>query len=265
MSYDEMKGMSAEAIRAKEEYLVNVGIGLAEAKEQPIPIKVGEDNYIFYGGEYRLVRDAEPLKERFAPVFKAFSLQGLVDYIKADVDGVFRDKDKRHIVSVDDVDVVRVYTPVIGWHRERACVVECRALLPQIPFGRFLETDEFQIMVQTRFADDPNREDVLKLSGNVVGEQSLQKADDGVSQRVTAKTGVVSMSQVIVKNPIKLVPLRTFHEVEQPTSPFVLRFNESSEAALFEGDGGAWKIKAVENVKNWLRAQLKDCNVEVIA
>ena len=49
------------------------------------------------------------------------------------------------------------------------------------------------------------------------------------------------------------------------TSPFVLRFNEDAEAALFEGDGGAWQLRAVENIKNWLTAQLIGCNVEVIA
>ena len=68
-----------------------------------------------------------------------------------------------------------------------------------------------------------------------------------------------------IKKLDELTPLRTFYEVEQPTSPFVLRFNEDAEAALFEGDGGAWQLRAVENIKNWLTAQLIGCNVEVIA
>ena len=54
-------------------------------------------------------------------------------------------------------------------------------------------------------------------------------------------------------------------EVEQPESPFILRFNENANAALFEGDGGAWKLRAVENIRAWLAGKLEGCNVEVIA
>lgn len=43
------------------------------------------------------------------------------------------------------------------------------------------------------------------------------------------------------------------------------RFNERAEVALFEGDGGAWMLKAVENIRDWLTAALKGYNVEVIA
>ena len=91
----------------------------------------------------------------------------------------------------------------------------------------------------------------------------MQTADDGVSQKVTINKGVVTAEDVTIKNPVYLVPLRTFYEVEQPASPFVLRFNEGADVALFEGDGGAWKLKAVKNIKDWLDNQLKDCNVEV--
>ena len=69
-------------------------------------------------------------------------------------------------------------------------------------------------------------------------------------------------------NPCVLRPIRTFTEVKQPKSAFVFRMeqgsNETVNAALFEADGGAWKIEAMENIKDYLRAELKDTGVKVI-
>ena len=61
-------------------------------------------------------------------------------------------------------------------------------------------------------------------------------ADDGVGQTVTAKSGVTRTTKVDVKNPWMLAPFRTFPEVAQPESPFILRMDKDSQCALFEGD-----------------------------
>ena len=119
--------------------------------------------------------------------------------------------------------------------------------------------------MQTRMLPSENRDTVLRLAGAIKAEQSMQTADDGFSQKVTIKRGVATVGDVVVKNPVELTPLRTFFEVEQPTSPFVLRFNDQANVALFEGDGGAWRLQAVRNIKEWLVRALSDCNVEVIA
>ena len=93
----------------------------------------------------------------------------------------------------------------------------------------------------------------------------MQVADDGVSQKVTVNAGVVKAADVIVRNPVTLVPFRTFREVEQPESPFVLRVDENANAALFTGDGSAWKLEAVARVGEYLRKNLEGTNVIVIA
>lgn len=46
---------------------------------------------------------------------------------------------------------------------------------------------------------------------------------------------------------------------------FDLNADPKKNAALFEGDGGAWKLRAVENIRAWLAGKLEGCNVEVIA
>ncbi|MDL2276354.1 hypothetical protein LJC02_01750, partial [Breznakia sp. OttesenSCG-928-G09] len=55
----------------------------------------------------------------------------------------------------------------------------------------------------------------------------------------------------------KVAPFRTFAEVEQPNSRFLLRVREGGEMALFEADGGAWKLEAQNNVSTFIRKELE--------
>lgn len=264
MSKDVMY-MGEQAVRAKEEYLVNVGKEISDAKQKPIIEEIDGHKYVFFRGGYERIKTVEPNEERQPNAFEAFSLTGLVDFIKSDVDGLFKDYERRHIVRVTDVDRVEVLSPVTGYYKKRYLVAYCNAIVPHISFDRYMEVEDFQIMLQAKFKPTENRATVLLVSGSLRNEQNVQIGDDGVSQRVTINKGVATVGDVTIKNPVELTPMRTFHEVEQPSSPFVLRFNNEAEAALFEGDGGAWKIKAVENIKNWLRKELAGYNVEVIA
>lgn len=257
--------ITPETARAETEFLVNVGKEVSDARQQPVIKEIHGEQFLFYRGQYTRVKPSEPDEEKQPAPFIAFSLRGLVDYIISDVDGMFGDPERRHIVRVSGVTRVEVLTPVTGYHKKRYVVAQCDALVPKIPFDTYLDAEDFQIMVQTRFNETENRALVLKLSGSLRSEQNMQTADDGVSQKVTINRGVATAADVTVKNPVELYPLRTFYEVDQPGSPFVLRFNENAEAALFEGDGGAWKLRAVRNIKEWLEKELSGYNVEIIA
>lgn len=262
MNKDSVQCMTPEAARAEMEYLFTIGRKAREAEEAPQVLEIDGHLYIAYRGNLQRVK---PVPDEKPEVFSAYSLSGLVDFIRSDVDGLFQNKDKRHIVRVVNTRKVEVLSPMHGFYMQRDVVAKCDALVPEIPFDKFLGVDEFQIMLQSRFSDTPNRALVLQLSGSLRSEQSNQIADDGVSQKVTINRGVATASDVTVKNPVSLKPLRTFYEVDQPESPFILRFDENARAALFEGDGGAWKLKAVESIRNWLSDELADCNVEIIA
>ena len=265
----EQNAMTPEAVRAKEEFIYNAGMNAARKEEQlrrpeTFTDKYGEE-YIWSDGEYRKVEIRKPDKIIRADVFDTFSLNGLIEYIRADPEKLFGDNQPRHIVRVNDPGTVCVIAPQKGYWREREIVAGCTAVKPKIRFGEYMDAEEFQVMVQTSFMESENRALVLKLAGSVRKEQNMQTADDGVSQKVTINAGVSTAADVIVKNPVTLTPYRTFHEVEQPESPFVLRFNEDGEAALFEGDGSKWKLEAVESIRKYLVEALKGCNVDVIA
>ena len=102
----------------------------------------------------------------------------------------------------------------------------------------------------------------MRVVNNMTEEQSMQVSDDGVSQRVMVKSGVQEVDKTIFKNPAYLRPMRTFTEVEQVESPFVVRFKEGKRAAIFEADGGQWQVEAVRRVGAYLRDSLRKENVD---
>ena len=57
---------------------------------------------------------------------------------------------------------------------------------------------------------------------------------------------------------VKLRPYRTFLEVEQPESDFLIRIREGGEIGFFEADGGAWKLFARSIIKSKLEDLLCD-------
>jgi hypothetical protein len=104
--------------------------------------------------------------------------------------------------------------------------------------------------------------------GNIKEENVRQTGDDGVTQTVTAKSGIARVEDVSVPNPVHLAPFRTFREVSQPLSPFVLRMKQGREGglptvALFEADGGKWKLDAIQFIRDYLAGKIE--TVPIIA
>ena len=89
-------------------------------------------------------------------------------------------------------------------------------------------------------------------------DSGVTTKDNGVSQTVEVKAGV-SLKQNVEINPrVKLQPFRTFLEVAQPESEYLLRVDETGRIGLFEADGGVWKLEAMQNVKEYLAVELDD-------
>ena len=98
-----------------------------------------------------------------------------------------------------------------------------------------------------------------KVTYKQIKDESIaQYGDDGVTQKATIKTGITSVGDAVVPNPVNLRPFRTFIEVEQPESAFVFRMKQGNgvECAIFEADGGAWKNAAMKSIKDYLQFEL---------
>lgn len=66
-------------------------------------------------------------------------------------------------------------------------------------------------------------------------EKSVRTNDNGVTQTVEARQGVSLNAMVDVKPRVMLRPFRTFLEVEQPESEFLLRVDPDEGIWLFRG------------------------------
>ncbi|EPS48164.1 hypothetical protein HYH70_15870 [Clostridium botulinum] len=230
------------------EYLVNLG-----EKRDPI-IQLDQGTFSTKG----LDRVTGPL----ADTLTVSTLTGLVDYIKANIDIL----PEQLLVQVKSHDEVRLYSP-LNPDREREEYIRAKAILPNnIYYNRFIGAEEFNIMLQSSFVDVGDKEVLLKYTGLIKDEAVKSTGDDGVSQAVTIKTGVASVGQAVVPNPVTLAPYRTFPEIEQPLSKFIFRMQQGPSAAIYEADGGAWRNQAMQRIKAYLEEELKEIqNTNIIS
>ncbi len=126
-------------------------------------------------------------------------------------------------------------------------------------FDKFLERDTFVIGLMSRFVQNADSQALLALTSSMSSDGAVLSEDDGVTQKVTVKQGVMLKDVKMVRPRWTLQPYRTFREVVQPASEFVFRVKGEPgsipSCALFEADGGTWKLDAVLTIKQWLEAQ----------
>jgi hypothetical protein len=168
-----------------------------------------------------------------------------------------------HIISPTEV---ALYSELRN-DQDREMYMHCKALTPNnIVYNRFMDTDDFNIMLQSSFVDNRDRTILLKVTGLIQDKAVKEVGDDGVSQAVTIKTGVANVGDVKVPNPVELAPYRTFPEIIQPESKFIFRMQSGPQAALFEADGGAWRNMAMDLIKKYLEEQLSGLeNISIIS
>lgn len=223
---------------------------LAVKAEHPETVEINGRTYCTKTlKRYDAADKAEPIR--------ATTLTSLVDYIKESREEL-RD---RMIIQVVSATNVLLYSGLLP-ERDRETLFEVNALLPQFDYGREYEQEAFLVSMQSCFAPSDDREAVTVMASNIVNTQQATYSDDGITQQAVIKTGVTTKESALVPNPVKLIPYRTFLEVEQPASEFVFRIGEGRGGVpvfkLVAADGGLWKSQAVENVKRYLVEQLAD-------
>lgn len=193
------------------------------------------------------------------------TLTGLVDLVKAEVDALSPGDWLLQVRSHADVLLLKKNTDEYG-RRVVLAAATCEDGTP-FAFGRFLDREEFVIGLQSKFQQTTPLLDVLNVASNLEASTVAQSEDDGISQRTTVKRGIALKETVTIKGRVMLQPYRTFREVAQPASEFVFRLQSKDggipSCALFEADGGKWKLDAVLTIKAWLDAQ--NLNIPVIA
>lgn len=121
----------------------------------------------------------------------------------------------------------------------------------------FREQAKAVIELRSKFVPNDGTEYLLDLLSRISKDSNVVSKDNGVSQTVEARQGVSLMTTVAVKPRIPLRPYRTFQEVEQPESEFLLRLDNEGNVGLFEADGSMWRLVARQTIKTFLENALE--------
>lgn len=162
------------------------------------------------------------------------------------------------IVNVRSHNRVEIHSGIAKTDRSREQPYVCNAELISISFDRWLDYETMMIMLKSRFVDTPELQNVIQLLGTITDEKSAQTTDDGFTQTVVVRKGIALKDNKVVKPIVKLKPYRTFSEVDQPESEFLLRLSDGGNVALFEADGGAWKLEARHSIAEYIKEQLAE-------
>lgn len=220
-------------------------VGLKDNKTYDIDGKVYSDNKL------ELIED-----ERYSRRQLEFtSLDGVVKMIKAELKD-YTDGSEPVFIRVKDHKTVDVFTrpddrEARQWPYEASCI--------DVSFKEgWREHDAAIIELRSRFIPTVDSEYLLDLISRINNDQGVKTEDNGVSQTVIVKQGVSLASTETVKPRVSLKPFRTFREVPQPESEFILRLDDSGRVGLFEADGGIWKMEAKDNIKEYFEVCLAE-------
>ena len=214
-------------------------------------------NYLIYGGTFsEILPDVLPLPK----VYNFSSLDGLVKMIRKehkDITSACTTPDVLYI-NVTSPTTVDVSTGVDGYNR-RAYLYHSSYEFPRKWTGaNWLEHEEAMIVLRSQFIRNEGTEYLLDFLSRVSDENIVSSDDNGMTQTVQVKKGIALAAREQVKPIVPLRPYRTFLEVEQPESAFLIRIREGIQVGIIEADGGMWRIAARRSIVAYLEKELKE-------
>lgn len=222
-------------------------------------VEMAQPNIVdVHGDSYTDKRLRYVPRERMAPVLATHTLSSIVDYIVNGTDDAVEDINNRYVIHIEDFDKVSL-NHELNNDKDREVLIVAKNTMATFPFGRYMSVEGFIVAMQAYFLQDDTTSELVKLVSHVTDTNSVTQSDDGTTQTVVAKTGILTASQVAIPNPVQLAPLCTFSDAEQPMRRFVFRLKGGEDgvsAALFEADGNAWKNAAIRNIKAYFEREI---------
>lgn len=234
--------------------------GLKEALEYIVDLKepdiITSNNGILYSDKklYRV--------EKFhVESIKVKTLTAVVDYINNKLDDNLNNDNL--FIHICDYNHVKLLT-MLDNEEDRTTYINSVNEGISIHFDRFMDRERFNIMLQSCFVPTDDSELILSYIGNMTDSAVRTIGDDGVSQEVTIKQATKGLTDVVIPNPVTLKPYRTFKEIDQPESKFIFRVDDNGNCGLFEADGGAWKLDAINTIKEFLKENI-EAEINILA
>lgn len=217
-------------------------------------VELGAPNIHVEGGYSYTDKKLNVIEEPRVSTLTFHTLDGLVYSLLAE----HKEFNGPLLINVKDEASVIVYSAISVIDRQREVPYKVSAEIFRIPFDQRLDYETMMITLKSKFVETPELLELVKLLGTITEENSAQLSDDGFTQTVVVRKGIALKDNKAVNPIVKLKPYRTFNEVEQPESQFLLRLSEGGYVALYEADGGAWKLQARRNVADYLKEALAD-------
>ena len=135
------------------------------------------------------------------------------------------------------------------------------------PFEQYQTPEQFLLSLQMGFLPTEEVIQLQRLASTLSNESSISTQDDGYSQSITVKQGAVTRAEIPLPKRIKLMPYRTFREIDPVESEFIVRLKGAAgqlpTVALIPVDAGRWKHDTSLLVKYWLVANLPKDSVVI--
>lgn len=217
---------------------------------------------------HELPWSSKPLTLITPPTAAAFSvgtLDGFVNLLEAGIDSFDVDATVIHIAGHGAVNLVQRSANKYG---KRNVHVEAKLTdgITSFPyFNSWGSQEDFVIGLQSHFQSSKDLDYLLDLASHITAKESVKQVDSGVTQEVTVQRGSAFKENVEAKARLSLKPYRTFRELDQPASDFIFRVKDGIRLALFEADGGAWKIAAVGLIASWLANRINTSTIADLA
>lgn len=193
------------------------------------------------------------------PVMKVNTLSGLADVIRMGVRKEHLVYKSPALVRVESHELVTVHSTVEWFESGPVRHLLYMAENDNTTFhaGEYSQ-EQMVIALRSMCQDGMDKEYLLELISRIDINTGVSITDTGLTQSVVQKVGAALKDEVPIKPIIRLKPYRTFLEVNQPESEFLLRVTKSGAIQLRDADGGAWMLEARRSIKEHLEGLLKD-------
>lgn len=187
------------------------------------------------------------------------TLTAFVNYIKA---GISNSEILSPLyINITSPTKVYAVTPINKFGDRMTIVYAERYAFSPFGFGDRHDFESFVVALRSKFAPSEGVQCLLDCLRKVTSNNDVSTEDNGITQVVTAKNGLHLDTSTAITPIWSLKPHRTFTEIDQPESLFLLRMTQSgdnTQYALHETDGKAWAVTAMNSIGDYLRKQLKE-------
>lgn len=209
------------------------------------------------GSTFRITSDGD-VKEILPTIFHPDtlplnSLDALIKMVKTEAS----EQDAPLYITIPDHMTVRCFgQPDAAERYHRQVYYEANSTdVPGWAEKNTLGFEEAQIALRTRFQETPDTLYAMKLVSDISLGAKVIYNDNGIATTITTQKGVALQTNEQIRPLVKLRPYRTFQEVEQPESIFLIRVSDRG-ISFIEADGGMWKLAARETIKTFLEERL---------